>query len=111
MKWTVTASSAFWATVRPFKDTYPRGEYLSIIRTIREAIAELEQEGRVIHTGWSDHRLTRSPFDDARSPFDDGSHFEFHIHDDDVLVVYFKRERNRRIRMVGVYSHSTIPRN
>lgn len=102
MSWKVRASAAFWATVRPFKMAYPEQEYLAIIKTIREAITELEQYGCVRETGWSEHRL-------AESPFDDRNHFEFHIHDDDALVVYFKRTSNRTIRMVGVYSHSTIP--
>lgn len=102
--WNVRASAAFWSTVRPFRDRYPEREYIEIIRTIREAIEELRREGRVTEAGWHDHRLDKSPFDD-------GSHFEFHIHDGDVLVVYFKRERNRRIRMVGVYSHESIPSN
>lgn len=31
-------------------------------------------------------------------PFGDGNHFEFHTFDDDVLVVYFKREAKRTIR-------------
>lgn len=100
--WDVRASAAFWSTVRPFREKYPEREYIEIIRTVREAIEELRREGRVVETGWSEHRL-------AKSPFDDGNHFEFHIHDDDVLVVYFKHERNRRIRMVGVYSHESIP--
>lgn len=104
MSWKVRASAAFWATVRPFKMAYPEREYLAIIKTIREAITELEQYGCVRETGWSEHRL-------AESPFDDGNHFEFHIHDDDALVVYFKRTSNRTIRMVGVYSHSAIPSN
>ncbi|NGM16776.1 hypothetical protein GMI70_01905 [Eggerthellaceae bacterium zg-893] len=102
MTWDVRASADFWATVRPFKDVYPEKEYLAIIKTIREAIAELAETGRVSEAGWNEHRL-------AKSPFDDGNHFEFHIHDDDVLVVYFKRERRRVIRMVGVYSHRSIP--
>ena len=29
--------------------------------------------------------------------------------DDDVLVVYFRREAKRTIRMVGIYDHDTIP--
>lgn len=45
----------------------------------------------------------------AHSPFADGHHFEFHTFDDDVLVVYFKRESKHVIRMVGIYSHDTIP--
>lgn len=53
-------------------------------------------------SGWHDHPL-------ERSPFGDGNHFEFHTFDDDVLVVYFRREAKRTIRMVGVYDHDTIP--
>ena len=39
----------------------------------------------------------------------DGRRGEFHIHDDDVLVVYFKRVGRRTIRLVGVYGHESIP--
>ena len=102
MTWEVRASVDFWATVRPFKDKYPEREYLEIIRTIREAIAELREKGCIEETGWSEHAL-------EHQPFADGSHFEFRIHGDDVLVVYFKRERRRVIRMVGVYDHAEHP--
>lgn len=102
MSWHVKASMDFWKTVRPFKDKYPEKEYLSIIKTIREAIEELAEKGHVEECGWAEHVL-------ERPPYADGCHFEFHIHDDDVLVVYFKRERNRVIRMVGVYDHASIP--
>lgn len=100
--WTVRASADFWETVKPFKDKYSHAEYVAIIKTIREAIEELKRTGHVEEAGWNEHVL-RQP------PYGDGLHFEFHIHDDDVLVVYFKRERKRVIRMVGVYDHETIP--
>ena len=90
MSWTVKASAAFWETVRPFRDKYPRQEYVEIIKTIRQ------------ETGWNEHRL-------ELSPYNDGQHFELHVHGDDVLVVYFKRERKHIIRMVGVYDHRAIP--
>ena len=99
--WQVKAARAFWETVRPFKEKYPEREYLAIIRTIREAIRELQEKGHVEDTGWSEHVL-------ERQPFADGNHFEFHIHDD-VLVVYFKRERRHVIRMVGVFNHRSLP--
>lgn len=38
----VKATNAFWETVRPFRDKYPRRDYLTIIKTIREAILELQ---------------------------------------------------------------------
>ena len=47
----------------------------------------------------------------TKSPYADRSHYEFHVFDDDVLVVYFRRERNHVIRMVGVYDHETTPSN
>lgn len=102
MSWSVRASNEFWATVRLLRERYPYKDYLSIIRTIREAIEELHETGRVVESGWNEHVL-------KRFPFDDGHHFEFHIHDDDVLVVYCKRERNRVIRMIGVFDHESIP--
>lgn len=100
--WQVKATREFWETVRPFKEKYPKREYLAIIKTIREAILELQEKGHVEDTGWSEHAL-------ERQPFADGNHFEFHIHDDDVLVVYFKRERRHVIRMVGVFDHQSLP--
>jgi len=104
VSWDVRASADFWATVKPFRLTYPEREYIAIIKTIREAIDELARTGHVREAGWNEHAL-------SRSPFADGNHFEFHIHDDDVLVVYFKRERRRVIRMVGVYDHESLPRS
>ena len=70
--------------------------------TIKDCIRELEESGHVRLAGWNEHAL-------SKPPFNDGSHYEFHIYDDDVLVVYFKRERKRTIRMVGVYDHTSIP--
>lgn len=101
MTWSVRADKAFWATVKPFREKYPRREYLAIIKTIHEAIEELHATGYVRECGWNERVL-------RYFPFGDGCHFEFHIHDDDVLVVYCKRERNRVIRMIGVFDHENI---
>lgn len=43
--WQVKATREFWETVRPFKEKYPEREYLAIIKTIREAILELQEKG------------------------------------------------------------------
>lgn len=102
MSWEVKASPHFWRTALPLKSKYSREQFASIIRSIREAICELSEKGRIEETSWHDHML-------AHSPFADGHHFEFHTFDDDVLVVYFKRESKHVIRMVGIYSHDTIP--
>lgn len=98
----VKASDHFWLTLNPLRRKYSRTQIIEIIGIVKEAIRELADKGYVDEAGWGDHAL-------VRRPFADGCHFEFHIYDDDVLVVYFKREARRTIRMVGIYDHSTIP--
>ncbi|KAB5607474.1 hypothetical protein [Bifidobacterium jacchi] len=100
-RWTVKASPHFWRTALPLKSKYTHEQFALVIRSVREAICELAEKGRVEETGWHDHPL-------AHSPFEDGHHFESHTFDDDVLVVYFRRESKRTIRMVGIYDHMTI---
>ena len=85
MNWNVKASPHFWRTALPLKEKYTHEQFASIIRSIRETICELAAKGRVEESGWRDHLL-------ERSPFGDGNHFEFHTFDDDVLVVYFRRD-------------------
>lgn len=101
-RYTVKASEHFWLTLRPLRDKYSHEQIVEIINIVKEAIAELGEKGFVDEAGWDDHVL-------VRRPFADGNHFEFHIYDDDVLVVYFKREAKHVIRMVGIYDHETIP--
>ena len=103
-RYTVKVSHHFWQTAKALRPKYTQEQFAEIVSIIRDCINELSEKGFVEESGWDDHQLTKSPFAD-------GSHFEFHIFDDDVLVVYFRRERNRVIRMVGVYDHETIPSN
>jgi len=103
-RYTIKISNRFWETAKVLRGKYTHEQFAEIISIIRDCINELAEKGFVDENGWNDHRL-------AKAPFDDGSHYEFHIFDDDVLVVYFRRERNRTIRMVGVYDHETIPKN
>lgn len=102
MNWEVRAQSDFWDTLKPLRETYGRDQMVSIVLTIKECIQELAEKGYVDVNGWADHAL-------VKRPYADGHHFEFHIHDDDVLVVYFKVERKRTIRLIGVFTHETIP--
>ena len=98
----VVAGEHFWATLGALKGKYTKEQIVEIVGIVKECIRELQEIGRIEETGWSEHLL-------RRKPFSDGNHFEFHIFDDDVLVVYFKREKGRRIRMVGIYDHASIP--
>lgn len=100
--YTVKAGHDFWLTLNPFRRKYNRQQFIEIAGIIKDCIRELQAYGEVTENGWLNHLL-------EKSPFDDGLHYEFHIFDDDVLVVYFKRERKRVIRMVGVYDHRSIP--
>lgn len=104
MSWLVKAGPSFWATLQPLRSTYSHEQVVEIILIVKDCIRELEEKGHVDVSGWHDHRL-------VRSPFADGCHFEFHIYYDDVLVLYFKLERKRAIRMVGIYPHQSIPDN
>ena len=100
--YTVKAGRDFWHTLDPFRKKYSRQQFVEIVGIIKDCIRELQEYGEVRENGWANHLL-------KRSPFDDGLHYEFHIFDDDVLVVYLRRERKRVIRMVGVYDHGSIP--
>lgn len=97
----VRAGRDFWNTLTPLRPKYTREQFAEIIRIVRACINELARQGYVDENGWSEHLL-------KKSPFNDGSHYEFHIFDDDVLVVYFRRERRRIIRMVGVFDHESL---
>lgn len=98
----VTVPYDFWRTGEFLKEKYSRDEFRAIIFIIREAINELRENGEISESGWNEHKLVHQPFADGR-------HFEFHTHDDDVLIVYFKRERKRHIRMIGIYDHARLP--
>lgn len=98
----VRAGRDFWNTLTPLRPKFTREQFAEIIRTIKACIAELAQHGYVDENGWAERML-------EKSPFNDGLHYEFHVFDDDVLVVYLKREQRRVIRMVGVFDHGSLP--
>lgn len=100
----VRVPGSFWNTLVALKPKYPHAEYVEVVNAVKACIAELERTGMIEESGWDDHVL-------VHPPYSDGKHREDHTYDDDVLVVYFIRERNRRIRMVGVFDHSNIPRS
>lgn len=102
MSWAVRATPGLWQTAAHLRSAYDRAEYAAIVRTPREAIAELAEKGTVEECGWELRALTGYPFND-------GGHLEFHIHDDGALAVYHKRERKRVIRMIDVYGHEATP--
>lgn len=101
-RYEVKAGKRFWSTLERLRPKYSHDEMREIILALKDCIRELEATGHVEENGWNEHLL-------VRAPFADGNHFEFHLYDDDVLVVYFRREAKRVIRMVGVYDHESMP--
>lgn len=98
----VKVPRSFWRTMVALKPKYSHAEYVNAVNAVKDCIAELARTGMIEESGWDDHVL-------VRPPYNDGQHREAHTYDDDVLVVYFIRERNRSIRMVGVFDHDSIP--
>lgn len=100
--WRVKVPRYFWQTMAELRPKYSHAEYVEAVNAVKDCIAELAQTGTIAESGWNDHVL-------LQPPYNDGQHREAHTYDDDVLVVYFIRERNRVIRMVGVFDHRSIP--
>lgn len=100
--WQVKVPRYFWQTMAELRPKYSHAEYVEAVNSVKDCIAELAQTGTIAESGWNDHVL-------LQPPCNDGQHREAHTYDDDVLVVYFIRERNRVIRMVGVFDHRSIP--
>lgn len=98
----VKVPSNFWRTMLALKPKYSHEEFVEAVNAVKDCIAELERTGMIGEAGWDDHVL-------IKPPYNDGQHREAHTYDDDVLVVYFIRERRRVIRMVGVFDHRSIP--
>ena len=80
----------------------PESSSRELVNMIKACIRELQKTGSVEEFGWSEHVLRKPPFADS-------NHIEFHTYDDNVLVVFFRREERRVIRMVGVYDHASLP--
>lgn len=68
-----------------------------IISEIKEVMLELEKTGS-IPTEYQDHKLTRAPWT---------GYNEFHVLDD-LLVIYFKIEKKKVIRMVTITNHKEL---
>ena len=98
----VKVPSNFWRTMLDLKPKYSHKEFVEAVNAVKDCIAELARTGMIEEAGWDDHVL-------VKPPYNDGQHREAHTYDDDVLVVYFIREKRRVIRMVGVFDHRSIP--
>ncbi|WP_348636163.1 type II toxin-antitoxin system mRNA interferase toxin, RelE/StbE family [Lactobacillus sp. ESL0703] len=78
-----------------FKLTH--SEAVEVRNTIIDAI-EMLSENQILPVEFDDHILQREPWRDFH---------EFHVLSD-LLVVYYKIDRKRRIRMVTITNHSEL---
>ncbi|KRM37701.1 hypothetical protein FC39_GL000083 [Lactobacillus hamsteri DSM 5661 = JCM 6256] len=78
MAYRIKITHRFWKSADFLKEKYSKDEYKEIMNEIEESIIVLRNKGRLPEE-YDDHILRRSPFV--------GQH-EYHVYDDDVLVIY-----------------------
>lgn len=98
MKYTVNIPNKFWQSVRKLRYKYAKDEFKEVIEKIKESIKILAREG-CLPEDYDDHLLRRSPYT---------NYHEYHVYDDDVLVIYFRYEKKLYLRFVEVTDHDHL---
>ena len=101
MRYQVKISKGFWESAKKLKQKYTNEEFSDIIDEIRESIILLANDGKLPEE-YQDHILRRSPY---------LNHHEYHLYDDDVLVIYVRNENHLYLRFVEVTDHATLNKN
>lgn len=101
MKYQVKISKRFWDSAKKLKKKYTNEEFSEIIDEIRESIVLLANDG-ALPQEYQDHVLRRSPY---------FNHHEYHLYDDDVLVIYVRNNRHLYLRFVEVTDHANLKQN
>lgn len=82
MKYQISVSSNFWKSAKSLRKKYTKEEYLQIVTELRESMLLLAYDGKLPQE-FLDHPLKRTPYIGFN---------EYHIYDDDVLVIYSKNK-------------------
>lgn len=98
MKYHVSINKNFWKSVKKLKHKYSDAEYVEIIDEIRESILLLADEGS-LPPEYKDHVLRRSPYQE---------HNEYHLYDDNVLVIYVRSDKQLHLRFIEVTDHESL---
>lgn len=98
MKYHVRISKGFWKSAKRLKQKYTNEEYSDIVDEIRESIFLLANDG-TLPKEYQDHMLRRSPY---------LNYHEYHLYDDDVLVIYVQNKNSLYLRFVEVTDHETL---
>lgn len=98
MKYTVNIPDKFWRSAIKLKYKYTKDEFADVIEDIKDSIKILATKGQ-LPKEYYDHPLRRSPY---------VNYNEYHVYDDDVLVIYYRYEKKLYLRFVEVSDHQTL---
>ena len=98
MKYTVNIPDKFWRSLKRLKLKYTQDEFADVVAEIKESIKILASDG-VLPEEYHDHLLRRSPY---------VNYNEYHVYDDDVLVIYYRYEKKLYLRFVEVIDHESL---
>lgn len=98
MNYRIKITHRFWKSAEFLKTKYPKEEVKAIIAEIEESILILRHQGSLPQE-YDDHILRRSPFV--------GQH-EYHVYDDDILIIYSKHENKKLFRFIMVLDHEML---
>ncbi|WP_251545422.1 type II toxin-antitoxin system mRNA interferase toxin, RelE/StbE family [Limosilactobacillus caecicola] len=101
MKYQVNIPDKFWLSIKNLRTQYTRDELSEIVAELKESIRMLANNGK-LPDEYHDHLLRRSPY---------VNYNEYHIYDDDVLVIYQRREKKLYLRFVEVTNHQQLRKN
>lgn len=98
MQYEVDFAKRFWKSPRILKSKYTNEEYSEIIDEIKESILMLAQYGN-LPRDYDDHILMKTPYI---------SFNEYHLYDDDVLVIYHRFDSRKLLHFVEVTDHKHL---
>lgn len=98
MKYQVNIPNKFWQSAKKLRTKYTKEEFTNIVAEIKESIQILSDKGK-LPKEYHDHQLRRSPY---------VNYNEYHVYDDDVLVIYYRHEKKLYLRFVEVTDHKNL---
>lgn len=98
MKYEIDFAKRFWKSPRVLKSKYTNEEYSEIIDEIKESILILAETGS-LPVDYDDHVLVKTPYFGFN---------EYHLYDDDVLIIYHRFESRKLFHFVEVTDHEHL---
>lgn len=98
MRYEIDFAKRFWKSPRVLKSKYSNEQYAEIINEIKESILILSNDG-ILPKEYDDHLLVKTPYIGFN---------EYHLYDDDVLVIYHRFEDRKLFHFVEVIDHEHL---